>query len=75
MRVTARQKQKAGIDLFRIAEEYKQFRSDLTDKEALKLAMLGNPDLAESYLGCPVRRDAVDEVRKFLYDRPLENMR
>jgi len=75
MRVTARQKHKAGIDLFRIAEEYKQFRSDLTDKEALKLAMLGNPDLAESYLGCPVRRDAVDEVRKFLYDRTLEDGR
>jgi hypothetical protein len=69
MRVTAGQKHKAGIDLFMIAEEYKQFRSDLTDKEALKLAMLGNPDLAESYLGCPVRRDAVDEVRKFLYQR------
>ena len=75
MRVTARQQHKAGIDLFRIAEEYKQFRSDLTDKEALKLAMLGNPDLAESYLGCPVRQDAVDEVRKFLYDRTLENVR
>jgi len=67
MIVTARRKQKTGIDLFRIAEEYKQFRSGLTDKEALKLAMLGNPDLAESYLGCPVRHDAVDEVRKFLY--------
>jgi hypothetical protein len=75
MRVTARQKHKAGIELFMIAEEYKQFRSGLTDKQALKLAMLGNPDLAESYLGCPVRWDAVDEVRKFLYDRTLENMR
>jgi hypothetical protein len=75
MRVTARQKHKAGIDLFRIAEEYKQFRSDLTDKEALKLAMLGNPDLAESYLGSPVRRDAVDEVRKFLYQPSLEDGR
>jgi hypothetical protein len=60
MRVTARQKQKAGIELWRVVEEYKQFRSDLTDKETFKLAMLlGNPDLAESYLGCPVRQDAV----------------
>jgi hypothetical protein len=66
MRVTARQKQKAGIDLFRIAEEYKQFRLDLTDKQALKLAMLGNPDLAEHYLGCAVRWDSVDDVKKFL---------
>ena len=75
MRVSAWQKREAGIDLFRIAEEYKQFRSGLTDKQALKLAMLGNPDLAESYLGCPVRQDAVDEVRKFLYDRTLEDGR
>ena len=41
------------------------FDQILTDKKALKLAMLGNPDLAEPYLGCPVRWDAVDEVRKF----------
>ena len=75
MRVSAWQKREAGIELFRIAEAYKQFQSDLTDKEALKLAMLGNPDLAESYLGCPVRRDAVDEVRKFLYERTLEDGR
>lgn len=73
--MNARQKHKAGIELWNIAEEYKQFRSDLSDKEALKLAMLGNPNLAESYLGCPVRWDAVDEVRKFLYDRTLEDGR
>jgi hypothetical protein len=66
MSVSALQKREAGIELSRIAEVYKQFRSDLSDKEALKLAMLGNPDLAEPYLGCPVRWDAVDEVRKFL---------
>src|SRR5262249_34585441 len=66
MRVSALQRREAGIELSRIAEVYKQFRSDLSDKEALKLAMLGNPDLAEPYLGCPVRWDAVDEVRKFL---------
>jgi hypothetical protein len=75
MRVREEQRHKAGIELCNIADQYKQFRSDLTDKEALKLAMLGNPDLAESYLGCPVRQDAVDEVRKFLYDRTLENVR
>src|SRR5215813_13375948 len=66
MRVSALQRREAGIELSRIAEVYKQFRSDLSDKEALKLAMLGNPDLAEPYMGCPVRWDAVDEVRKFL---------
>ena len=66
MRVSALQRREAGIELSRIAEIYKQFRSDLSDKEALKLAMLGNPNLAEPYLGCPVRWDAVDEVRKFL---------
>jgi hypothetical protein len=75
MRIRAEQRHKAGIELWSIADQYKEFRSDLTDKEALKLAMLGNPDLAESYLGCPVRRDAVDEVRKFLYQRPLEDGR
>jgi len=31
--------------------------------------MLTNPELAECYLGYPVRRDAVDEVRKFLMNR------
>lgn len=66
MRVRALQKREAGIELFRIAEVYKQFRSDLSDKQALKLAMLGNPDLAEHYLGCAVRRDSVDDVKKFL---------
>src|SRR5262249_18651778 len=66
MRVSALQRREAGIELSRIAEVYKQFRSDLSDKEALKLAMLGNPDLAEPYLGCPVRWDAVDEVREFI---------
>jgi hypothetical protein len=55
--------------LGRIAGEYKLSRSDLNDKDALKLAMLSNPELAECYLGCPVRRDAVYEVRKFLANR------
>jgi len=66
MRVRVIEKEEAGIELWRIVGEYKLSRSDLNDKQALKLAMLGNPELAECYLGCPVRRDAVDEVRKFL---------
>ena len=66
MRVSAVKRYEAGVQLWRIAGEYKQYRSDLNDKEALKLAMLGNPDLAEAYMGCEIRRDAVDEVRKFL---------
>jgi hypothetical protein len=69
MRVRVIEKEEAGIELWRIAGEYKQSRSDLNDKEALKLAMLGNPELAECYLGRPVRRDAVYEVRKFLANR------
>jgi len=75
MRTAALQRREAGIELSRIAEAYKQFRSDLSDKQALKLAMLGNPDLAESYLGCPVRQDAVDEVREFLSQQPLRDGR
>ncbi len=66
MRVRLVEKEEAGAELWRIAGEYKQSRSDLDDKQALKLAMLSNPELAECYLGCPVRRDAVDEVRQFL---------
>ena len=69
MRVRVIEKEEAGIELWRIAGEYKQSRSDLSDKQALKLAMLTNPELAECYLGYPVRRDAVDEVRKFLMNR------
>lgn len=59
--------QKAGIKLWEIAGEYKQYRAELTDKTAFKLALLANPDLAESYLGQPVRRDRVNEVIKFLH--------
>jgi hypothetical protein len=69
MKIRVVEKEEAGAELWRIAVEYKQARSDLKDKEALKLAMLGNPELAECYLGRPVRRDAVDEVRKFLMNR------
>ena len=66
MQVTAKQSQQAGIQLLDIAEQYKEFRPGLNDKQALKLAMIGNPDLAEIYLGCEVRRDAVEDVKKFL---------
>jgi hypothetical protein len=69
MKVRVLQPHDAGIELWRIADEYKQFRSDLNDKERLKLAMLSNPELAECYLGRPVRRDAVDEVRQFLRNK------
>ena len=62
---------KAGIRLSEIAAEYKQYRTDLTDKAALKLAMLANPNLAESYLGRPVRRDRVNAVIKFLHGYPV----
>ena len=68
MRVSALQRRNAGIELWEIAKEYKQFRSDLTDIDALNLAMLGNPDLGEAYLGQPVRRDQVEEVKRFLAD-------
>jgi hypothetical protein len=66
MKVRILETHEAGAELWRIAGEYKQSRSDLSDRLALKLALLSNPELAECYLGCPVRRDAVYEVRKFL---------
>ena len=64
---TQERSQRAGIKLWEIAGEYKQYRAELTDKTAFRLALLANPDLAESYLGCPVRRDCVNEVIKFLH--------
>ena len=66
MRVTQEQKHNAGVKLWSIAEQYKEIRPDLSDKVVLNLAMMSYPDLAEHYLGCPVRRDGVDEARKFL---------
>ena len=66
MRTNALQKREAGIELQRIADQYKEYRSDLTDMEALKLAMLSKPALAERYLGRPIRRDGFDDVKKFL---------
>jgi hypothetical protein len=66
MRVNPRQSHEAGIELLRIAEVYKEFRPELDDKTALKLAILGNPDLGERYIGLPIRRDGVGEVKNFL---------
>ena len=64
---TEERSHKAGIQLWEIAGEYKQYRAELTDKTAFRLALLANPDLAESYLNRPVRRDRVNEVIKFLH--------
>ena len=66
MRANARQSHDAGIELLGIADEYKQLRSELSDKAALKLAMLADPDLAEYYLGRSVRRGSVAAVLRFL---------
>ena len=67
MRVDPKKVRDAGIDLWNIAQQYKRvYRSDLSDRMALKLAMLANPDLGELYLGTPVRRDGMPEVKKFL---------
>ena len=66
MRVTLAEKRNAGVELVEIAQEFKKLKPELDDKYALKLAMLSNPVLAETYLGCGVRRDAVDDVKKFM---------
>jgi hypothetical protein len=66
MHVNPRKRHDAGIELWKIAQVYKQYRSDVTDQMALRLAILANPDLGEIYLGSPVRRDGVGEVKKFL---------
>jgi hypothetical protein len=67
MRVDPTKVRDAGIELWDIAQRYKRvYCSDLSDRMALKLAMLANPELGELYLGCPVRRDGMAEVKKFL---------
>ena len=66
MRFSALQKRNAGIELLRVAVIIKQYRTDLSDQQAFKLAMLSNPKLAEAYIGCPVRQDGFDDVKKFL---------
>jgi len=71
MIVSLKKRQDAGITLLEIAEVYKQYRHELTDKLALKLAILGNPDLGELYTGCPVRRDGLAEVKRFLQGGPF----
>jgi hypothetical protein len=75
MKVRTIGRDEAGTELWKIASEYKQYRSDLNDKDAFKLAMLSNPDLAEAYLGCPVRRDAADDVRRFLVNPHQQALR
>ena len=66
MRVTAEQQQKAGIKLWSIADDYRDINPALDTKLALKLAMMIYPNLAEKYLGCPVRHDAQDEGRRII---------
>ena len=66
MRANARQSHDAGIELLKIVELYKQFRPELDDKTALKLAILGHPDLGERYTGLPIRRGGGREVKNFL---------
>ena len=66
MHVNPRKRHDAGIELWKLAQIFKQYRSDVTDQMALRLAILANPDLGEIYLGSPVRRDGVGEVKKFL---------
>jgi hypothetical protein len=56
----------AGVELLEIAKKYQQARPELSDKEAFNLALLSKPLLAEQYTGCPVRRDGVAEVAKFM---------
>ena len=68
MSVNLRKRHDAGIELLEIAELYKQYRPELPDKAAFKLAILGNPDLGELYTGLPIRRDGLAEVKKFLLD-------
>jgi hypothetical protein len=59
--------QNAGVKLWQVAKKYKDCRDDLTDGLAFKLAILSHPDLGESYLGHPVRRDGHADVVRILY--------
>jgi hypothetical protein len=60
-------KHEAGIQLWQEAEQFKQYRDDLPDDMALKLAILNNPILGELYLGRPVRRDGKADIQRILY--------
>jgi hypothetical protein len=66
IRTTVRDRHYAGVELLEIAKQYQQTRPDLSDKEAFNLALLSNPILGEEYMGCPIRKDAVEEVAKFM---------
>ena len=66
MSVDLRKRHDAGIKLLEVAELCKQYRPDLTDRAALKLAILANPKLGELYTGLPIRRDGFDEVKDIL---------
>jgi len=67
MRVDPTKVRDAGVELWDVAQRYKRvYRSDLSDRTALTLAILANPELGELYTGCAVRRDGLPEVKKFL---------
>jgi hypothetical protein len=66
MRSTVIDQHYAGVELLEVAKRYQQTRPDLSDKEAFNLALLSNPVLGEQYTGCPIRRDAAQEVAKFM---------
>ena len=65
-RAAPEQRHRAGIELYEKAQEFKQRRPELSDQATFKLAILQNPILAEQYGGFPVRRDAVDDVDRYL---------
>jgi hypothetical protein len=66
MRPTVRESHEAGMHLTRYAAEFKRRKPLLSDKEAFRLAMLAQPDLAEEYTGYPVRRDGANEIIKYM---------
>ena len=66
MRSTVIDRHYAGVELLEVAKRYQQTRPDLSDKEAFNLALLSNPVLGEQYTGCRIRRDAAEEVAKFM---------
>ena len=66
VRSTVTDRHYAGVELLEVAKRYQQTRPDLTDKAAFNLALLSNPLLGEQYTGCRIRRDAAEEVAKFM---------
>jgi hypothetical protein len=63
----AEKRHEAGIQLWEAAQQFKQYREDLTNEMAFKLAILNNPILGELYLGYPVRRDGKADIQRILY--------